>query len=213
MSTCAKLTDLPDGHELQTQDFDKRYQNTYLLVEGTPMEFIGREGIKYHFQDTTKQNKPYIWNVKEKPNLDIVPFLPAIGYYNVGGVPIYLYKVPQKQYKRSFCSSIYTSSSINRGLTTRTDQATAWKPIVLEAANPTYALLDEIVKPIFAYVALNRQFAIQTNATNGLNLIYRQYQIGELDFKEKCIQVFQPTFYQEVQDLLKYTGVRKWNLK
>jgi len=46
-----------------------------------------------------------------------------------------------------------------------------------------------------------------------MNLLYRQYTVGRLDFASHIITVLQPTLKQEIMDLLKYTGVTTWKLQ
>jgi len=213
MNFLAKLTDLPEGHEYIRSDFEKRYLNTYLVETLNGKQrivfFIGNDRETWHFRDCiTNETTIYRANAE----VDMVPFLPQVGYYNIHGKPIYIFKNPQKQWKRSFCNSIYTTDAtqMERG---RTDNTITWKEYALEMLHPVYAHLDELTKKLYAYVALNRMFALQANEKGQHNLVYRQYVVGCLNFKERTIKVLQPTFLQEIQDLLKHTGVQTWKLQ
>jgi len=206
----AKLTDLPEGHEGIRTDFDKRYTNTYMVdvVDNKPriVFFIGCDANSYHFRDVLTDNTTIY---TKQSDVNITPFLPGVGYYNVQGIPMYLYKVPQKQWKRSFCTSIYVTPT----LPGRYNTDPRWKALAVEALHPSYAHLDEISKKIFSFVAVSKKFAIQQDEQSNINLLYRQYVVGRLDFNLRTITVVQPIFLQEIQDLLKYTGVQTWNLK
>ena len=213
MNTLQRLTDLTNGIEQQLADFDKRYLNTFMLLDGRVAYYVGRNGHQFHF-NMADDDTTIIWDHRNNPEWDIQVLLPSVGYYNVGGTPVYLYKVPQKQWKRSFCSSIYSASNITEGgITGRRGNEAAFKQIALAAIKPIYAHLDELTKPLYAYVALTKKFAIQANHKNDMMLMYRQYMVGRLNFNEKVVEVVQPTLYQEVADFFKYTGVKEWKMK
>jgi len=215
MTFLSRLTDLPEGDDGLYADFDKRYLNTYLQLNdgGTrrPIYYIGREGACLHLQDFTKADT-ILWRAATKPDLDIQPLLPAVGYYNVGGTPAYLYKVPQKQWKRSMCAGIYSGPNRN-AFGARTELERAWQALAIEVMKPTYAKLDEITRKLFSYVALTPKFAVQEDNKHRMSLLYRQYVVGELLFDKKEVRLLQPALQQEVLDLFKYTGVKEWTLK
>jgi len=212
MNCFAKLTDLPETSDLIRSDFEKRYLNTYMRQTIDSKErivyFIGFDGSNAHFRDS-QSGKTAIHSIREDVALDT--FLPNVGYYNVMGRPMYLYKNPQKQWKRSFCNSIYVTDA--PGMNGRQDNATAWRDIALEVMKPVYAHLDELTKKLYAYVALTKKFAIAADPQGNMNLLYRQYTVGRLDFASHIITVLQPTLKQEIMDLLKYTGVTTWKLQ
>jgi len=214
MNCYARLTDLPENDPQIQNDFDKRYQHTYLRLtdkEGVrAISYIGRDGNSFHFAGLDNQ-PTLIHKMGTHPDLCIEPLLPDVGYYNVSGVPVYLYKVPQRQWKRSFCKNIYYTPTTPTTSRQQTDQF--WHNLAKAVINPVYAKLDEITKKIFSYVALNHKFAIQEAPTGEMCLLYRQYVVGTLDFNTKTVQLLQPVLEQEVRDFFKYTGVQEWKLK
>ena len=212
MTFLLRLTDLPEGNENIASDFEKRYLSTYLQQymsngERRIIYFEGRSGSNYQFW-VPSDNSRFLFQPKLDEDLDIRPLLPDVGYYNVQGHPKYLYKVPQKQYKRSFCSSTYTIAGAGM-----TREGNSWTMMAQTVLDPMYAKLDEITKKLFSYIALTPKFAIQENDKGRSQLLYRQYPVGVLHFKERAIEVIQPTMYQEVMDLFKSTGVQTWKLK
>jgi len=207
MSLYAKLTDLPDGHAQQKDEFDRRYQGTHLLqtVGNTrrTLYVIGRDGRFIHTRLDNEETF-LIDGTTPQPEIDV--FLPQVGYYNKQGTAFYLVKRPSRQWRRSFCAGIYAIQGIpyepRQGITQFAECI----------AQQQYAKLDEIINPLFANVAINSKYAIRTNAQNRSTLLYKQYEIGFLDFQKKEVILQQPSLLQEVRDLFKYTGTEKWKL-
>jgi hypothetical protein len=207
MSFLAELTDFDtDDHPYAISDFSKRYLRTYLLYEGKPalVHNVEERFINFKFL----LDKSYKLYHIGAPNLNIQPLLPKVGYYNVQGKPVFLYKNPQKQYKRSFCSSTYTTDEPTLRAMDRTTLTSYWEDLAQATINPDYAHLDELQRSILGYVALNLKFAIQGNI-----LLYRKYPIGILNFQTRTLTIQQPLLMQEVQDLFQYTEVQTWKLK
>ena len=207
MNLLSRLTDLPKGHRQQGEDFDKRFLNTYLILEEDekqkPIQYIGREGYKLHFQHIDGS----VLVLDGRSDIDNVHiFLPSIGYYNHRGTPFYLIKNPTRQWKRSFCSGIYKIID-NRGMGRH-----HWGMYAESILQSQYAHLDEITNPLFTNIAINRKFAMQSKTTDLSTLLYKQYEIGRFDFSRKEICLTQPALRQELQDLFKYSGVSKWKL-
>ena len=206
MSTLSKLTDLPDGHDKIYDDLDKRFTNTWMLLNGTPAFCRGRDGNSVYFIYVNGYEK--IWNIVKEPNIDLVPFLPPTGYYNVDGQPLYMYKNPQKQWRRSFCGQIYMN---NIGMRMG-DTSSSTRRLIKAIFEPVYATLNDIVNPLFVRVALSHYFAIIPDGEI-VQLHYRTFPIAKLDFSTMSVEVTTPTMYQEVQDLFKRTGVYRWKMK
>ena len=203
MSTLSKLTDLPDNDPQQRHDFERRYVSTYILVDGVPAYCRGFEGNTIIFYDM--KGGSFLWDTKKEPDKDVKPFLPETGYYNVAGVVTYLYKYPQRQWRRSFCGGLYNSDlyPIRDGAQMR--------DIVREIYKNVYTSLDSVCHPLFARVAINKEFAVKTS--DGVSrLYYRNYAIATLDFSDFRVKLTAPEMLQEVIDLFKYTGVTKWKI-
>lgn len=204
MSTLSKLTDLPDNDPQQRHDFERRYVSTYILVDGVPAYCRGFDGNTIIFYDM--KGESFLWDTKKEPDKDVKPFLPETGYYNVAGVVTYLYKHPQRQWRRSFCSGLYTTDTISLREGTGNIRA-----IIRELMAPMYVTLDNLLSPVFARVALNKQFAVRT-IDDVATLFYRNYPIATLDFNTFTVKLTAKTMKQEVLDLFKYTGVTKWKI-
>ena len=203
MSTLFKLTDLPDNDPKQRHDFERRYVGTYMLVNGVPCYCRGVDGSTIIYLDI--HGNAVTWDVKKDPEADVTVYLPKTGYYNVDGNVLYLYKHPQRQWRRSFCGGLYNSDlyPIRDGAQTRT--------IVREIYKNVYTSLDSVCHPLFARVAINKEFAVKTS--DGVSrLYYRNYAIATLDFSDFRVKLTAPEMLQEVIDLFKYTGVTKWKI-
>ena len=213
MSTLAKLTDLLDRHEQLHQDFDKRYTHTWLLLNGRPVQYAGRNDEYYLFKDI--MGADIIWKPREKPEIDLELFLPDVGYYNSPTGPQYLYKAPQKQWKRSFCASIYQAKGVgsDNPYIRRTEMDTILRRLIPSIMTPEYIKLDQLSSNVFGNVALSKEIALLTNVENVTTLCYRTYPIADVDFKKKQIEMTQPTLFQEVLDYFTQTGVISWKLK
>ena len=205
MSTLSKLTDLPDNDPQQRHDFERRYVSTYILVDGVPAYCRGFDGNTIIFYDM--KGESFLWDTKKEPDKDVKPFLPETGYYNVAGVVTYLYKYPQRQWRRSFCVGLYTSDTyiIREGVGNI-------RQLVKDIIAEVYTSLDSITNPLFARVALNKKFAVNSNEDNIATLYYRKFPIATLDFTTFTVNLTAPTMKQEVLDLFKYTGVTKWKI-
>ena len=65
---------------------------------------------------------------------------------------------------------------------------------------------------LFANVAINKHFLINTDTNGETRLFYKEYSIGSLDFDKKEVTLLQKQLKQEVLDLFKYTGIKTWML-
>ena len=111
MNTFETLTGLPINHEQFLNDWDKRYNNTVMLYKGEPIYIHGREGslIKANalFQQEILELDSY-----SKKEIDLEPWLPDNGYYGNKDYPlISLACIPSRQWKRSYCNSLYKDFS------------------------------------------------------------------------------------------------------
>lgn len=214
MSILQQLTSLPDTQlNQQIADFSKRYDGTNMLFTGTlkgiPFEnSLFYVKIRYPHLRLTNITDEYFIDVREK--FSLIPYLPKIGYYNYLGKCLFLAKKPQKQYKRSICSSIYRMYNPNKD--TRLGVTDDLFSVTLETLNPSYVPLDSLTHPLLTNIAINRFFAI-TSYKNKNFLTYRCCAIAELDYTSMTIKPTHEIMRQEIVDFLKRTGVTKWKLQ
>lgn len=211
-----KLTDLPPTHNLVFEDMQRRYQGTLLKYtpekgDAFPIRYEQKDGHNILF---TKENGDLFF-VDYQKDYPITPLLPKIGYYNVGGNPIFLIKLPQRQWKHSFCSGIYRAIGLMGKVDTRlTPQQ--WFELAKETINPQYVSLDDLTHPLFVNIALNRNLCISKinlqSIPSKTGLFYKRYLIGYLDYNSKVVHIIQPTLRQEVIDYFKYQRIKQWNL-
>ena len=212
MKSLELLTDLPDGHPQQLLDFDQRYSNTTLLYTTAEGE---RHLVNYSGQEHGKiflyRSGADLIELSVKSQPDIKPWLPAIGYYNVGSIPFYLLKTPGRQYKRSMCPGVYKLYPTNF-LMRDVNSRDYWHHLVQQTLAPIYMHMDQVVSKACTDVALSREFAISSVRANQPLLHYRQYPIGNLDYESRSVIILQPALKQEVMDFFKNTGVKQWNI-
>lgn len=209
MSLLHKLTDLPDNHRDQMSDMERRYHGTFLIKtdNNLVLQYAGADRTQLHFNDPQTGKTLIVDGHQEHP---IEPFLPKIGYYNIKGVPYYLVKIPQRQWKRSFCSAIYAILDNDGNNTYSRSFSSAAVPFL---AKPEYASLDQISSSLFANIAVSRNFAILKTNDNVATLVFRKYKIGILDFESRTVLVSQASLMQEVLDLFKSTRIITWKLR
>ena len=201
MGILAQLTELPDGHDHQWADMDKRYGNTYMLYEDKEIIFYqGKDRQNLIFN--TLEDRTVSIGMQEEANLKA--FLPRTGYYNINNTPMLVLRQPKRQWKRSFCSSVYMVVGQN-------NRDTSWGSVARAMLNPQYASLDDITIALFGNVALSHNFAVYKEKNTHV-LAFRRYVVAQLDFDKKHVLVLQPQLVQEVMDLFKHTGVSKWKL-
>jgi len=214
MSILQQLTSLPDTQlDQQVADFSKRYDGTSMLFTGIIKEKSYENALFYvklrypHLRLTSVTDE---FMIDVRSSFSLVPYLPKVGYYNYLGKCLFLAKKPQRQYKRSACSSIYRMYSPNKDTTIGiTDD---FYSVVLETLNPSYVPLDTLTHPLLTNIAINRFFAV-TSYKNKNFLTYRCCAIAELDYTTMTIKPTHEIMRQEIVDFIKRTGVTKWKLQ
>ena len=217
MTSFARLTDYIISSPHIREDMDRRYQHTYMTMklpktgEIVPVNYAGSAQSKYVFQ---KENGDYV-ELPLTDTTEINILMPKVGYYNLRGNPFYIIKSPQRQWKRSLCSSIYQILPPIKNIENRTERlpSSYWFALAKECLNTSYASLDDIQKQIFANIALNNKFVVAKDTNNIPILVYKRYKVAVLDFNSRSVIVTEPLLLQEVRDLFKYTGVTTWTLR
>ena len=206
MNILQKLTDLPVTHERFFEDFDKRYVNTFLIVDhkltNNLLFLIQRDGEMLYFRDDT--DKTYKYPIFDE-KLTLHLFMPVVGYYNHHQGPIYVQKSPQRQWKRSFCYPLYSIRKLDGTEMPRRQYPT----IVSYLRDPHYISLDEVS---IGDVALNKHIVIQWNSPNTADILYDMQKIASIDKTTRRISNINSTFEQEIKDYLKYNRITKWNM-
>lgn len=206
MNILQKLTDLPVTHERFFEDFDKRYNNTFLQVEHKQtneiLYLVQRDGDLLYFRD--ENEKTYKFNLFDD-DLALHPFLPQTGYYNHNQGPIYIQKNPQRQWKRSFCYPLYIIHKLDGSDVIRRQ----YPALIPYLKYPNYISLDQIS---IGDAALNKYIAINWNSPHKADIIFNQQKIASINNKTKQIVDINPTFLQEIKDYLKYNRITKWNI-
>ena len=213
MSILAKLTDLVENHPQTQEDFNRRFHETYLVYKHNddPEEIMYCDGVRGN-QIRLYRDKEQLVVVDGFDKRDILrPFLPKVGYYNTPSGPVYLYKTPRKQYRRSFCNGIYTATGPKRN--EDLVQRVNWNNLAQTCLKQEYVHLDDITSKLFANIAINREFVITANKSGISTLLYKRYEIAQLDFNLRTIRIIQPKLQQEIWDYFKYNGVKTWKLK
>lgn len=213
MSIFVKLTDLAEGHEATQDDFNRRFAETYLVLQEKERQ------AEIVYCDNTRGNTIRVYQNKvqlmelngTKEDVLLTPFLPKVGYYNTQNGPIYLYKAPKKQYRRSFCNGIYviapprcTADGIAR---------VDWNMMAQACFKREYVHLDDITNKLFANIAISPEFVVTANNKGIATLLYKRYEIAQLDFNSRCVNIIQPKLQQEICDYFKYNGVQTWKLR
>lgn len=203
MSLFARLSELPNGHADERNDFDKRFNHTYLInyeKKEKPEVLLNRglDGYYVHFR--RKSGETYV--VDGRKDFPIEPFMPKTGYYNSNLNLFYIYKTPARQWKRSICSSIYR---INTELTIHKDN---WYDLIEGILNKQYVHIDYINNPLFSKYAITPNFAVKPD----LNLYYKEHVIASINFQSKEIKLMEQELKQELLDFFKHHGIYKWKL-
>lgn len=216
MSILSKLTDLPEKHEELARDFQKRYENTYMLYKDDKRGeiVVSCQGI-----DATNNTIHCLTKAGERilipstaPEETLKPFLPECGYFNVRGVPHYLIKYPQRQWKRSCCSNIYIVQHAYPSMREDAPRRDIWSQAAWAMHTRDFVHLDEISKKIQGNAALSKAFATIIDEEDDCILIYKRHRLGRLNFEKRTISLFSSTLFQEVSDFLHRTKVKTWNL-
>jgi hypothetical protein len=202
MSLFARLSELPEGHAECRTDFDKRYTNTYMIdySEEKPKVLLNRglDGGTIHFR--MKNTTSYL--IDGRKDHPIEPFMPKPGYYNSKMNILYIYKTPNRQWKRSFSSGIYR---VNNELATDKNN---WFDIIEGILDNKYVHLDMISNELFSKFAITPQFAVKPDC----HLYYKEFIIGKMNFQKYQINLLEPELKQEIVDFFKHHGVYKWKL-
>lgn len=213
MSIFAKLTDLAEQHLQTTEDFNRRYNETYLLYQEKDKapEIVYCDALRGSWIRIYRNREQLIEVNGNADDVILTPYLPKVGYYNTPEGPIYLYKSPKKQYRRSFCNGIYITAAPRRNGVNiaRVD----WNAIAQATFKQEYVHLDEITNKLFANIAISPEFVVTANNKGIATLLYKRYEIAQMDFNSREIRVIQPKLQQEICDYFKYNGVQTWKLK
>jgi len=217
MNPFEKFIDLQASDEKFINDMDKRYNRTFILIQrkkDSPLElFEVHDRIDdsiYRFIGTSDINI----NIKENTVVDVQAFMPETGYYLYNHGAFYVYKYPQRQWKRSFCSNIYVMTSPMNTLDnwSRLDNST-WRKMADAILTTKYVSLDKVVDNKTCNIALNKSFACAVDHNDQPHLCYRRVPIGDLDIENKVITNVPDVIKQEVMDLLQRTGVKLWTIQ
>jgi hypothetical protein len=76
-----------------------------------------------------------------------------------------------------------------------------------------YVHLDDITNKLFANIAINQDFVVTANRKDIATVLYKRYEIAQLDFNSRTMLIIQPKLAQEIMDYFKYNGVQTWKLK
>ena len=217
MNSFEILTDLPQNNEHFDSDMEKRYYKTCILVKKPKsnefkVAFVNNKHDKFLYEFRIKETL-YNVDIRGKDFIEAIPFLPETGYYTYNNNVIYLYKNPQRQWKRSFCSNIYIATSPANFLDHfgRIDDIT-WQNIAIEILNPKYQSLDKL-NDNYTQVAINRSFAGIQDYDKNYHLVYRRIPIGKLDLEDKSIVDIPDVMKQEVSDMLSRNNLLHWKMK
>lgn len=212
------LTDLPQNNENFNSDMDKRYRQTHILVKDSKSkEFIVayvRSMMDTYIYDFRINGKVVNVDIRNPPYIEAKPFLPETGYYTYNGSQaIYIYKNPQRQWKRSFCNSIYSVNSPANFLANygRMDDTTM-QVMAKQIHEPVYYTMDSFPKEMKSF-AINIAFACVKDYEDIWHLVYRRIPIGKIDFKEKLITDIPEIMKQEVMDMLVRNNLQLWTMK
>jgi len=217
MNFFEKIIDLPKTSESFVSDMEKRFHRTFLLCRANPkedfypVEVRDRVDASLFLFISPFSNSEV--NIKTS-TLEVQPFLPDTGYYNLKTRLFYLTKDPQRQWKRSFCPSIYTlNSPINTDMQWGRTNTASWTECARAICNNKYTSLDSIKQKDAVPTALSLSFAFSYNEReNKHQLIYRRVPVATLDFEKKEIVDVVDFMHQEIQDLLYRTNVKSWKL-
>lgn len=206
MNILQKLTDLPVTHERFYEDFDKRYMNTFLLVDyklkRDVLFLANREDGYLYFRGENDKTSKY---TMLDDHLTLHPFLPQVGYYNTNLGPIYIQKNPQRQWKRSLCYPLYYITKLSGEEIPRRH----YPSVVSYLYYDTYVSLDNLS---VADTALNKHLAVRWNSPKTADLLYDMQKIANLNTTTKLIVDINPTFLQEIKDYLKYARITQWSM-
>lgn len=214
MLTSEQLIQLPIKHQDFYNDFTKRYKGTFLWIQRRGDKEPTLHKICNFIQESTYEtidlnNQVHSFDLKDQ-SLSYDIFLPDTGYYQLQDNSCYIYKYPQRQWKRSFCESIY-QLSYTSNMILRQDN---WRSILKEMIKNTYTSLNNITQlKTQQSKVLSPQFVCMQIGSDSTRLFYRTIYIGDINFKEKLITLIHPIIEQEVLDLLKRTKSLDWNVK
>lgn len=205
MNILQKLTDLPVTHERFYEDFDKRYINTFLLINYKAKQDVlflyQRDGTTLYFQNSDKHTK---YSIADE-NLILQPFLPKVGYYNYREGPVYIQKNPQRQWRRSFCYPLYYATKLDGSEIIRRHYINIASYLIQD----NYTSLNDLT---IVDTALSKHIAVRWISPKTADLLYDTQKIAIIDRDTKQIFNINPTFLQEIKDYLKYNRITKWNI-
>jgi len=216
MNPFEKFIDLPASDEQFINDMDKRYNRTFVLIQLKKESPLGLFEVQNRVGDGIYRFVgPIDTNIDIKKNTvgDVQAFMPETGYYQYTNGAFYIYKDPQRQWKRSFCSNIYVITSPMNTLDnwSRLDNNT-WRKMADAILTTKYVSLDKVTNNQNCNIALNKSFACAIDNNDQPHLCYRRVPIGNLDIQNKVITNVPDVIKQEVIDLLQRTGVKLWTL-
>lgn len=114
-----KLLDFDEGtpKDLVLDEFDKKFGNTYCLVNGRieTIAFLRNGSLLTRYKE---ENCLY----NEDTPVTIEPFLPETGLYQNGSTQLYyLYRIPNRQWKKSFHTENYRVAALYGSFTSFSD--------------------------------------------------------------------------------------------
>lgn len=216
MNPFEKFIDLQAFDEQFINDMDKRYNRTFILIQRKkelPLELFEvrdrMEDSTYRFVGPTDIDI----DIKKNTIVDVQTFMPETGYYQYTNGAFYIYKYPQRQWKRSFCSNIYVMTSPMNTLDnwSRLDNNT-WRKMADAILTTKYSSFDKVTENKKCNIALNKSFACAVDHNDNPFLCYRRVPIGKLDIECRVISDVPEIMQQEVLDLLQRTSVKQWTL-
>lgn len=109
LQICANLLELPLSKEQLIRDeFNHKYLNTYMEINGDLYLLVNTEGEWFHCFDRNHLSIP----INSKDVGFIKPFLPETGLYIVGKNLIFLSRTSRKQWRKSFNSDMYSAYTL-----------------------------------------------------------------------------------------------------
>ena len=205
MSIFEKLTALPINHPEFLHDWNKRYQNTFMLLNGKPIHIKERLDYEVTYQEVGKRINE-IFDLKSKQDINLEVWLPENGYYGNEDYPlITLVCNPTRQWKRSYCTILYKDIS---GIRYPLQNSTSYLKFLDAIVNPVYQTKpDRYQDDTYMRVHQNLLFWKQA-------VMYKGLKIGAVDYDAKQITLSIPYLHQEVQDILRKQGLStSWNLQ
>lgn len=189
---------------LQSKDFCRYFLDTFCYYKGDLCYISSYDGTKNEFTVTSLdgfQQKTFPYAVRYE---DFEPFFPAAGFYNQKSA-FYLHRKPARQYKKSFCRSLYTAVSFDNliGFPRRdfvADLATIF--------NPVYPSIEGALKVLekTRSIAVNKDFVFARSViekSKSASVYCLTEYVAEVPFYKYVVKVKSPVFKQELDDLFR----------